>query len=47
MSEIFSFAFEGEFPEDKRKKGTDLLLKIKPNELKAIEHLKEAVKVWK
>ena len=45
--EIFPFAFEGEFPEDKRKKGADLLLKIKPNELKAIDHLKEAMKVWK
>ncbi len=45
--EIFPFTFEGEFPEDKRKKGTDLLLKIKPNEIKAIEHLKEAVNVWK
>ncbi|MFX0083956.1 MAG: ArsR/SmtB family transcription factor [Candidatus Hodarchaeota archaeon] len=43
---IFPFAFEGKFPEDKRKQGANLLLEIKPNEIKAIEHLKEAVKVW-
>jgi DNA-binding HxlR family transcriptional regulator len=43
---IFPFAFEGKFPEDKRKQGVNLLLEIKPNEIKAIEHLKEAVKVW-
>ncbi|MFX1278711.1 MAG: winged helix-turn-helix domain-containing protein [Promethearchaeota archaeon] len=44
---LFPFAFEGEMPEDKRKQGAELLLKIKPNELEAIEHLKEAAKVWK
>jgi DNA-binding HxlR family transcriptional regulator len=43
---IFPFSFEGKFPEDKRKQGSDLLLKVKPNELKAIGHLKEAIKVW-
>ncbi|MFW9825690.1 MAG: winged helix-turn-helix domain-containing protein [Candidatus Thorarchaeota archaeon] len=43
---IFPFGFGGKFPENKRKQGTALLLKIKPHELKAIEHLKEAVQVW-
>lgn len=43
---LFPFAFEGEIPVDKRKPGAELILKIKPNELKAIEHFKEAVKEW-
>jgi hypothetical protein len=44
--DLFPFALEGELPEEKRKQGAKLLLKIKPSELKAIKHLKKAIQVW-
>ena len=43
---VFPYTVKGEMTEEKRRQGAKLLLKAKPHELKAIEHLQEAQKIW-
>jgi len=43
---VFPYTVKGEMPGEKRKQGAKLLLKAKPHELEAIEHLQEAQKIW-
>lgn len=46
LHEMFPFSFQGEMPEEKRKKGADILRKVREIEAGAIEHLGKALEEW-
>jgi len=46
LHEMFPFSFQGEMPEEKRKKGADILRKVREIEAGAIEHLGKVLGEW-
>ncbi|MHA1199903.1 MAG: hypothetical protein ACTSQF_11295 [Candidatus Heimdallarchaeaceae archaeon] len=46
FNELFPFSFQGDMTKEKRTKGAKLLRKVKPHELNAIAHLREALHNW-
>ncbi|MBI5001176.1 MAG: winged helix-turn-helix transcriptional regulator [Euryarchaeota archaeon] len=47
LQKLFPFAFEGAFPEDKRRKGAALLRAARPHEEAGIGSMKKALAAWK
>ncbi len=47
FTRIFPFKFQGEMEPEDRKKGVEILRKVKPFEEKAIEHMKRALEEWR
>jgi DNA-binding HxlR family transcriptional regulator len=47
FTRIFPFKFQGEMKLEDRKKGAEILRKVKPFEEKAIEHMKMALEEWR
>ena len=47
FQKIFPFAFEGDFSEEKRKKGAETLRNATPHESQALAHMKDAYNTWK
>ncbi len=47
FTKIFPFKMEGEMRPADRKKGAELLRKVKPLEEEAVQHMKRALKEWK
>lgn len=43
---VFPFAMEGDLPSGKLVKGAGILRDVKPHEQKALDHMREAIKVW-
>jgi len=46
LTQLFPFKFQGDIPFADRKKGAELLRKVKPNEEEAIQHMKNALEEW-
>jgi len=47
FNKVFPFKQQGEMTLEDRKKGAEILRKVKPLEEKAIENMKKALKEWK
>lgn len=46
LTQLFPFKFQGDMPFADRKRGAELLRKVKPNEEEAIQHMKNALEEW-
>jgi DNA-binding HxlR family transcriptional regulator len=46
LTQLFPFKLQGNMPFADRKRGAELLRKVKPNEEEAIQHMKNALKEW-
>jgi hypothetical protein len=46
FTQLFPFKFQGDMSLADRKKGGELLRKVKPNEEEAIQHMKRALEEW-
>jgi DNA-binding HxlR family transcriptional regulator len=46
FTQLFPFKFQGDMSLTDRKKGAELLRKVKPNEEEAIQHMKNALEEW-
>jgi hypothetical protein len=44
--QLFPFKFQGDMPLAGKKKGAELLRKVKSNEEEAIQHMKDALEEW-
>ena len=44
---IFPFKFRGDMPLDDRRKGAEILRKVRPLEEEAITHMKKALEAWR
>jgi DNA-binding HxlR family transcriptional regulator len=46
LTQLFPFKFQGGMPFADRKRGAELLRRVKPNEEEAIQHMKNALEEW-